>query len=129
MRKYKIDVGGIGEFTFRRRTMRDQIRIEGEQEKLLGGPVGTYSKGLQIISEAMATLDVLAEEVPPGWAVEDADPLDPGTSDRIMNVWEAFREEERGFRKGAPSAGQVDSVAGVRPAPLPVEEEVQPAGN
>ncbi|MFT8945942.1 MAG: hypothetical protein ABF876_05095 [Acetobacter aceti] len=129
MRTYKVPVAGIGEFTFRRRTMRDQIRIEGEQEKLLGGPATSYSKGLRIVSEAMATLYVLAEETPTGWTVENADPLDPDVSVRILKVWEAFREEERGFRQGAASAGAVDGAAGMRPAAFPVEETLQHPGN
>lgn len=124
MKKYTIDVPGIGEFVFHRRSMRDQIRIEADQERLLGGESEGFSDGLRIISEAMATLVVLTDESPEGWSVEKADPLDPDTTQDLIKVWEAFRAEERRFRKETPDDGAGDRAGGVRSPEVPVAPAV-----
>jgi hypothetical protein len=97
---FDVEVPDIGTFTFRKRTYRMQMKIEGEASRLLGGPVN--DEWLRAGAEAFATLTVLTANAPPGWNIEAIDPLDPneGTT-RLLKVFNALREEELRFRQGA----------------------------
>lgn len=94
---HKITVEGIGEFAFRRRTLGDQMRIEGDSDRMLGGPVS--DPGLRGISLALATLGRLTEMAPEGWDIEAVDPLDENAVARILKVHEALRAAEDEFRR------------------------------
>lgn len=94
-----VSVEGVGEFTFRKRTFRDQMALEGAAERILGGPV--QSEGLQYFATAVATLEVLMVSAPKGFDVTDLDPLDPDSYTRVQAVFREFRATEERFRAAA----------------------------
>ncbi|CAH2606338.1 conserved protein of unknown function (plasmid) [Rhodovastum atsumiense] len=98
-RTYPVDVPGVGHFVFRKRLIRDQIRIQAEAVRITGGP--TDDPDLKDISLAMATLIVLIKEAPAGWNVEYLDPLDRDVSAELWKVFGALRVAEDRFRGGA----------------------------
>lgn len=96
---YPVSVEGIGDFVFRRRMIRDQIRIQAEASRITGGP--TDDPDLKDISLALATLIVLTVEHPPKWTAEELDPLDKEISAQLWRVFGALRVAEDRFRGGA----------------------------
>ena len=100
---FAVEVDGIGSFTFRRRTIRDQFRIEAEANRMLGGPV--EDDMLKMGAAAFATLLALTVEAPPGWDIEAFDPLDDVSTARVFLVHRRLRETEATFRAGTGGAG------------------------
>lgn len=96
---FQVDVEGIGQFTFRRRTIRDQMRIEGEVNRILGGSV-TDNITLSTLSLYYATVSVLTVQAPTGWDMEEMDPLDDATFSKIADVFRSLRTAEEKFRAG-----------------------------
>lgn len=94
---FTVSVPGIGDFVFRRRAIRDQLRIEAEARRILGGP--TDDDTLHGLALQMATLGALTLNTPEGWDLEDLDPLDPTAILQITEVHRALREEEDRFRR------------------------------
>ncbi len=90
----KIDVTDIGAFTFKRRTMRDELRIGVEYSVLTGG-VHNPTPWLDFISNVFATLTVLTESAPDGWDIEAMDPLDAETYLKITAVYSALIAAEK----------------------------------
>ena len=100
IKPYQLEVDGIGEFTFRRRNMRDQIRIEAEAERITGGPVENKSP-LQRAAIAIATLSVLTVKAPDGWDVDAMDPLEQADVETVLKVAGEVYEAEARFRERA----------------------------
>ncbi len=95
-RTYHVDVDDIGTFTFRRRVIRDQIRIEAEAFRILGGPIDDAD--LHHIALAMATLSTLTVTAPKGWNVEELDPLERSETAKLWSVYGGLRAAEEKFR-------------------------------
>lgn len=104
---FTVEVEGIGNFTFARRTMRDEIKIQIEYAKLLDGAEPT--NWLAAVCGWLSVLSVLTVRAPEGWSTDpDAmDPLDPGVYSRLDRVHAALVAKEGSFRrnKGAGSEG------------------------
>lgn len=100
-RTFPVPVDGVGTFTFRRRTMRDQLKIEAEATSILGAPLDGTDGRLSMSAVALATLGVLTVAAPDGWDLDAVDPLDEEAVARVFAVYEAFRNEEARFRGGA----------------------------
>ncbi|WP_431860130.1 hypothetical protein [Azospirillum sp.] len=97
-RTHSVTVDGVGTFVFRRRAMRDQIRIEADAVRILGGPI--EDDGLRSWALAMATLAALTVSAPDGWDLDTIDPLDEGATAKVLMVYGRLRETEEKFRKG-----------------------------
>lgn len=105
---FSIDVDGVGNFAFARRTLRDEARISVEYSRLTEG-VATPTEDLVLLASWMSALTVLTSKAPEGWDIETMDPLDPDTYTNLGKVYAALREKEGSFRrKPTPSS----SVAG-----------------
>lgn len=100
---FSIDVPGIGAFSFRIRSLRDQFRIEAEASRILGGPIDDDL--LKAGANAFATLMVLTETSPDGWNPEDFDPLDSVATEKIFEVHRRLRQQEIAFREGGSRQG------------------------
>lgn len=98
-RTFPVSIDTIGDFVFRKRTIRDQIRIESEASRITGGPV--QDKDLRDVALAMATLLVLTDQGPGGWDVEALDPLDKDSAAQLWLVFGGLRTAEEKFRGGA----------------------------
>lgn len=96
---FSVSVDGIGEFTFKRRTLDAQFKIEAGAVQLLGGE--TASDALYRMAISFATVRHLAVTVPEGWDVDEIDPLDSEQMDRVQRVFGRLRQQEETFRKGA----------------------------
>ena len=93
-------VEGIGAFTFRRRTLRDEIKIGAEHERLTEGLEAT-SDGFRRLTYMLAALDVLTVTAPEGWDPMAMDPLDAESFTKVGAVYGGLREAEERFRAGA----------------------------
>lgn len=100
---HEVAVEGVGTFVFRRRTFRDQLRIEAEALRILGGP--TSDPKLDTIALSISTLSVLTVTAPAEWNVEEFDPFDPGASELLLKVYGGLRLAEDTFRGRAAAAG------------------------
>lgn len=100
---FHIDIEGIGNFVFARRTMRDELRIATEYSRLTEG-VLTPTPWLSSVAGWIATLKVMTVSAPDGWDLEGMDPLDEAVYGRIGRVNTELRIKEGHFRKakGAP---------------------------
>lgn len=101
---FTVDVEGVGKFTFARRTMRDELAIQREYADILGGVEPT--DWLAIIAGWFSTFRVLIVYAPSDWSLDDMDPLDPATYQKLAKVHKALTEKERSFRPGLEQAGQ-----------------------
>ncbi|MCE2580788.1 hypothetical protein LDL36_20515 [Komagataeibacter sp. FNDCR1] len=122
-----VPVEGIGDFVFRHRTMRDDIRIQAEIGRLLGGDAGEVGEVAVVRAESFATISILLQEGPPGWSVEALDPLDRDAAKEILKVWGVLRIAEDEFRGVTAPNGAGTGAGTVRSDPVPVAASVQPA--
>lgn len=122
------DIPGIGNFSFARRSMRDELRIAAEYSRLTEG-VEKPTDWLHIVATWISTLSVLTVTAPPGWDIEAMDPLDQESYDKLLAVHTALRVKEDSFRSSKsansqaarPGNGEVDGVL--------VPAQVQPAAD
>lgn len=96
---FSVQVPEIGTFKFRKRRVPDQILIEAQAERMLGGPLDNAD--LKNIAMATTTLQVLTIDAPPAWDIDSLDPLDAEDTDKIWAVWRALRKREDDFRAGS----------------------------
>lgn len=102
---FHIDVEGVGNFMFARRTMRDEMRIASEYSRLTEG-VMTPTPFLAAVAGWIATLKVLMVTGPKDWDLDEMDPLDEDVYKRISKVNKALRNKEGQFRKTKGTPGQ-----------------------
>lgn len=96
---FPVEVDGIGSFTFRKRTLDAQFKIEAGAVRLLGGDAPSAS--LYALAISFATVEHLAVTVPEGWAIKEIDPLDDEQMDQVQKVFGRLREKELTFRAGS----------------------------
>ena len=97
--EFPVSVAGIGEFTFRRRTIRDTVAIEAEKTRILGGPCD--APGLLAAAHCIAHISQLLVSAPQGWSVEHYDPVDdPENIKDLYRIGMALRDAEATFRQG-----------------------------
>lgn len=94
---FPFEVPGIGGFTFRARKIRDEVQIQAEASRIMGGPCD--ATGVLNVAVAMATLSVLLTEKPEGFSIDDLDPLDGESIKTIFAVYGGLRTAEDEFRK------------------------------
>jgi len=95
-----VPVDGVGEFTFRRRRLRDGLMIQREYSDIIGACL-TPVEGFQAAANWVATLRVMTVKGPPGWDLEAMDPDDNGDVLKMASVYGALRAREDGFRSGS----------------------------
>lgn len=101
---FVVLVEGVGQFTFARRTMRDEITIQVEYARIIDGAEPT--SWLQAVGGWLSTLKVLTVRAPDGWDLDELDPLDPETYARMNAVYGGLSEKERSFRRKPTAAGE-----------------------
>ena len=103
---FAVKIPDVGQFTFARRTMRDEIAIQVEYARIIDG--ATPTDWLGTLAGWLATLKVLTVRAPDGWVDLDAlDPFEPDTYAKLSAVFGGLTEKERTFRRGyvAPVEG------------------------
>lgn len=97
-RTHAVDVEGIGRFTFHKRRISDQVRIEAEANRMMGG--ASDDGALYNVAIAASTLRQLVAEAPEGWDVDDIDPLDGDEVEaKLWSVYRSLRAAEETFRR------------------------------
>lgn len=96
---FPVEVPDLGTFTFRKRTIELQVRIQTKAIEITGGRVDDPE--LKDISAAIATLKVLLVGGPDGWTTDSLDPFDREVSAQLWKVFGALRVAEDRFRGGA----------------------------
>lgn len=123
-----LDVSGVGAFTFRRRTLGDDIAIMARYDAMLGG-IAQPSPLLDSLATAVATYRTLALSFPKGWEPEKIAEMDVLGDDRtadLLRVFGALSAREDEFRPPekrrfqAAREGEGEQPRGVVPA------EIQP---
>jgi hypothetical protein len=123
---FSVTVENIGAFTFRSRSIGDEIKIMAAYDALLGG-LANPSSYLDSVASALSTYQVLAVAWPTGWAPAEVAQMDAKKDDRIgdlLRVFGALSLREDQFRPEAArrfkSAGQGngEQPGGVVPPPL-----------
>lgn len=97
--RFPVEVPDVGTFIFRRRTMRDQLLMQAEFQRLAAGLDRPEER---MAAEALATLPFLTVESPLGWDFDALDPLDPEDWARLGAVYGGLRQAEGKFR-GEPA--------------------------
>jgi len=99
-----VDVKGVGSFTFGRRTMGDELKIQVEFAKMTEGV--TPTPWLEQLAGWIAALRVMTVRAPDDWDIDEMDPLDEAVYAKLFKVFMAFRQKEDSFRRGAQQAGK-----------------------
>lgn len=94
---FSLHIEDVGDFAFRRRTLRDEIRIGAAHERLTEG-LEDASAGFRRTTYMIAALEVLTVSAPDGWDPMELDPLDADTFAKIGAVYGGLREAEERFR-------------------------------
>jgi hypothetical protein len=106
---FTVPIENVGTFTFARRNMGDEMRIQSEYARILDG--ATPTDWLGTLAGWMATLKVLIVRAPDGWAdLDELDPFDPATYAKLSAVFGGLSEKEKSFR-GKPATGSEGSGA------------------
>lgn len=103
---FTVEVDGIGQFKFGRRTQRDVYKVRGLYSKITGdnwkddGTVGDMEAWMY------SMLEVMTVEFPDGFSLDKLDPLtDPEDDDRLHRVYMALRQKELSFRTKPENKG------------------------
>ena len=94
---YIVPVEGIGNFTFGRRKMADEIAIQREYADIIGGVPATA--WLATVGTWLSAFKVLTVRAPAGWDIDEMDPLDDETFEKLKRVYDALCEKELSFRR------------------------------
>lgn len=121
---YSVTVEGIGTFTFARRKLSDELRVQAEHSRIIDG-VDQPTEWLHSLATWMATLRVLMVTGPAGWDLEELDPIEPETFEQISSVYAAMRAKENSFRKKSGKGSEGASQADVEDDRVLVSTEVQ----
>lgn len=101
---FTVPVEGVGQFTFGRRKMGDELAIQVEFARIVQGVEPTA--WLQAVGGWMSALRVLTVFAPEGWDLDELDPLDDATYAKLSRVYDALTDKERSFRRGANTGSQ-----------------------
>lgn len=101
---FTVPVEGIGTFTFGRRKMVDEFAIQREYADIISGVTPTAV--LDCLATWFSTFRVMTVRAPAGWDLEEMDPLDESTYDRLKQVYDALSEKELSFRRKPGALGE-----------------------
>jgi len=107
---YPLVVDGVGTFECRRRTLRVEIHVGAEFARLTEGQEQIPS-WLRDLCEMTSTAKVLIAKGPDGWNVDEMDPQEPETYEKLAKVYTAIREAEGRFRRPPKGGPQENGAA------------------
>lgn len=123
-----LDIPGVGNFSFAKRTLRDEMAIAAEYSRLTEG-IDTPTTWLGYVATWIAALKVLVVTAPESWDIDAMDPLDQSTYDTLRDVHAALREKEDSFRKGPAKVGEAARTGDVGEPGVLVPAQVQPGAD
>lgn len=125
---FPVHVEGVGTFSFIKRTMREELRIQAEYSRLTEG-CETPTPYLNLVATWLSTLKVLTKEAPSGWDLEAIDPLDQDSYQKLMAVHGALRQKEDSFRPRPAAVGAQGGAPAVPDHGVSLQASVQPAAH
>ncbi len=105
---FTVQVDDVGAFECRRRTMRVQVAISAEYNRLVEG-AETVSRSLDAMASFLAYLQAMIINGPDDWDAYAIDPDDPDEVDQLQRVYAAIQAEEARFRKGRQPKPEAES--------------------
>lgn len=123
---YQVQVEGIGQFTFARRKLADEVSIQVEYARILDGVQPT--EWLALVGGCLSALRVLTVRAPEGWDIDELDPLEDESYAKLMQVHAALVSKERSFRRKPTDAGEADGQGNGPVGGVLVSEEIQSDG-
>ncbi len=121
---YPVIIDGIGTFSFARRRMADEIKIQVEYARLIDGVEPT--QWLSIVSTWIATFKVLTVKAPDDWDIDELDPFADDTYSKMKLVFDALTAKEQSFRQPNGKGSQISGPVNVGNDGILVSEKVQP---
>lgn len=88
--------------------MKDEIAIQVAYARHLDGVVPTA--WLQTVIGWISTLHVLTVFTPEDWSLDDLDPADDASYQKLSLVYSALTEKERSFRPRSGEAGKASGA-------------------
>lgn len=124
---FTVPVDGIGTFTFARRKMADEMKIQVEYARMIDGVEPT--QWLSLVAGWMSALMVLTVKAPDGWDLDELDPLDNDTYAKLKRVYDELMLKEQSFRPGHGQARQGERAGAGGNDTVLVPQEVQPSAD
>lgn len=123
-----VDVEGVGRFSFAQRKMADEMKISVEYSIMTQG-IDTPTVWLGIMAGYQSQLKVLTVSAPDGWDLDEMDPLDDGTYEKIIKVHSALRDKENSFRKKPAQIGEAGGAGSSEGNGVLVPAQIQPGAD
>lgn len=122
---FKVNVDGVGGFTFAKRTMGDEIAIQVAYAEIIDGVKPTA--WLETMGGWLSALRVLTVRAPDGWDIDGMDPLDEETYLKLGRVHSALTEWEGTFRRKQKLGSEAGGEGASQNGGVLVPAQVQPA--
>lgn len=101
---FSVHLPGVGEFVFRSPTLGEQIRLEQEYYRLVGG--GPVAPDNGVMAQTIARINVTAVSTPRGWeAPEQFRRDDHDKRNQLVELWMLITEKEGFFPPAAGTPG------------------------
>ena len=111
-----LTIPEVGPFEIKRRTLKVQMAIHAELNRLTeGAPLASLADWFVDVCALIAELRVLIVTAPPGWSLDDIDPLEDGYAS-LRRIQSAIQEQERLFRTDAGRPQAPGARPGEKPA-------------
>ena len=124
---FTVPVDGIGTFTFARRKMADEMKIQVEYARMIDGTQPT--QWLSLVAGWISALMVLTVKAPDGWDLDELDPLDDDSYAKLKRVYDELMLKEQSFRPGHGKARQGERAGDSGDNTVLVQAEVQPSAD
>lgn len=124
---FTVPVDGIGTFTFGRRKMADEMKIQVEYARMIDGTQPT--QWLSLVAGWISALMVLTVKAPDGWDLDELDPLDDESYAKLKRVYDALMQKEQSFRSGHGKAREGERAGSGEDGAVLVPQEVQPSAD
>jgi len=121
---FSVEVEGVGTFVFGRRKLADEVKIHVEYARMTEAV--TPTPWLDNVATWVSTLRVMTVVAPPGFVIDEMDPFDEGTYERLARVYKALIDKEGSFRRGPAEAGKAGGQAAGEDVGVLVSPQVQP---
>jgi len=105
---FDVPVEGVGTFVFARRTLADELAIQREYARIIDGVNPT--EWLATMAGWLSVLRTITVRAPQGWSLDEMDPLDPATYEKLFKVYDALRTKEGSFRPGLATTSEAVSA-------------------
>lgn len=123
-----VVVDGVGNFSFAKRKLADEMRITAEYSRLTEG-VETPTVWLELVAGWISALKILMVSAPDGWDIDEMDPLDQDTYTTLGKVHQALRDKETSFRQNKSKGLQAQRPGDGQEPGVLVPAEVQPSAD